>query len=121
MLRLPSKLQLCAALLIAGLFSDVTSRRGWERIWRAMALWWGGLSEGSRVTEEVARRRLEVCHGCPIFYRPLGTCGTPLVWELREQGCWCNMQAKSRFQDATCWLDETLGKDAPYGWKRYAA
>ena len=101
------------------MFSDVASRQGWIRVGRAFALWWGGLTAGEQVAGETAKRRLEVCRQCPIFYSPLGTCGTPMKSELRDQGCWCHMETKSKLLGAHCFLDETLGPDAPYGWHRY--
>jgi hypothetical protein len=113
------KLKLCAALLVAGLATDVTSAAGWRRVYRAFALWFREFPVRDWLPPERAAARYAVCQTCPIFYRPLGTCGSPLSPELKDQGCWCFMYEKVRLRSARCWLDETLGDDAPYGWKMY--
>jgi len=112
-------LELTCALLVAGLFSPISSGRGWRRIGRAFTLWARGWKPGERATDFLAAKRLSVCRKCPLFYRPLSTCGSPLTNDLRDQGCWCHMPTKSKLVSAECWLDEMLGEDAPYGWRQY--
>jgi|GEM_PF-2438822 len=110
------KLRLCAALLLAAAFTDVCSADAWRRVWRALALWLGLLRGAARVDDRTARARLGVCRLCPIYWKPLGTCGSPLAADP-QLGCWCNMEEKVKFRGATCWLDDELGDDAaPLGW-----
>lgn len=117
-LPLTSKLRLCLALLVASLFTSLTDRSGYVRIWRAVSLWWGALKPDSTVSESLEAARIGACRSCPIFYRPLQTCGTPLRKELRELGCWCHMPTKAKLVDATCWLDDELPGETAYGWNK---
>ena len=55
--------------------------------------------------------RMSVCQQCPIFYRPLQTCGTPLKKEDKSLGCWCYMAIKATSRHATCWLDDDVEND----------
>lgn len=59
------------------------------------------LAFGKRATPEQIQRRTCFCNQCPIFYRPLRTCGTPL--RDSDVGCWCCMEMKSKLADADCW------------------
>jgi len=113
--QLRSNLRLCLALLVAALFTNLTDRSGYLRIWRAVSLWWGALEPDSTVSDSLRTARLNACQTCPLFYRPLQTCGTPLKKELRGLGCWCNMEAKAKLTDATCWIDDELPGNK-YGW-----
>ena len=77
------------------------------------------------VDEATYRRRLSVCRSCPILYKPLFTCGSPLALnqkDLNPQPCYCNMEAKALAKDATCYIDDTCGTEAPenLGWKEIA-
>ena len=111
-----AKLRLCAALLLAAAYTDVFSADGWRRVWRAFALWFGLLRGGSRASPDMMAARLQVCRLCPVYWPPLGTCGSPLAKDAKL-GCWCQMDEKVKFSDATCWLDYELGDDAaPLGW-----
>lgn len=112
---LTSKLRLCLALLVASLFTNLTDPSAYRRIWRAISLWWGALEPDSTVSDYLRTARLNVCRNCPLFFRPLQTCGTPLRKELRELGCWCNMESKSKLADATCWIDDELPENK-HGW-----
>lgn len=77
-------------------------------IWLMLRALWSG----KRATPEQVQRRTCFCNQCPIFYRPLGTCGTPL--KDADLGCWCFMEMKSRLADATCWAKEN--KIQSCGW-----
>lgn len=112
-----SKIRLCLALVIAALWTDVFDPSGYLRIWRAVSLWWGALRPDATVSPSRYRERIDTCRKCPIFYPSLQTCGTPLKKELRGLGCYCNMEAKAKLEDATCWLDDELGDEAAYGWR----
>lgn len=110
------KLRLCAAILVAALWTDIFDPAAYRRIWRALSLWWGAMDNGTRVDEEEYDRRIRICEGCPLFYWPLRTCGSPLSKTLRGMGCSCQMDVKARLKDATCWLDDELGTEARWGW-----
>jgi len=110
---------LFVALVVAAAFSDVTSNAAWKRIWRAFTLWldiWR--TPDPTVPADVREARLEACRACPVYYAKLRTCGTPMVKELRDMGCWCFLPSKSRYSAATCWLEDELGEEAPHGWKK---
>lgn len=115
-LPLTSKIRLCLALLVASLFTNLSDRSGYLRIWRAVSLWWGALKPDSTVSESSYTARLSACRACPLFFRPLQTCGTPLRKELSQLGCWCNMEAKAKLTDATCWIDDELPENK-CGWR----
>lgn len=112
----PTKIRLCLALIVAALGTDIFDRSAYLRIWRAVSLWWGALKPNATVPDSLYRARIETCRRCPIFYHRLQTCGTPLKTELRELGCWCNMETKAKLVDATCWIDDELGTDNKHGW-----
>jgi rRNA maturation endonuclease Nob1 len=46
--------------------------------------------------EEQTRKRLEICHSCDFFYKPVGIC----------KKCGCVMKLKTKLQEATCPLDK---------------
>jgi hypothetical protein len=110
--------QFCLALLVAALWSDPFSKVGKDRLRKAFQLWYSSILTGDRVDNGTAANRLAVCQQCPLWFKPLGTCGSPLRRKDGDLGCWCWMRAKSKLLGAHCWLDEQ-GIDAPpYGWKQ---
>jgi hypothetical protein len=109
------KLQLCAAVLVAALGTNVTDPAAYRRVWRALSLWWGATDPGARVSPEVYAKRLETCKNCPLFFKPLQTCGSPLT-RNSDLGCWCFMPAAAKLADKGCWIDE-YSQDANFGWK----
>lgn len=113
-----NKLRLCASLLIAAFGSNPLRRDFWRRLRKAVKLWFGGLKEGGKVSDEIYQLRIAACRQCPISFQRFGllTCGSPLVKELRHVGCKCDMIFKSRLAEADCWLDEN--SDLNYGWRR---
>lgn len=111
-----SKLQFCCALLVAAVFSNPFSEVGRGRVAKAFRLWYSSILTGERVDPATADRRLAVCRECPVWFEPLGTCGSPLRWVDRELGCWCWMKAKTQLLGAHCWLDEQGIEQPPYGW-----
>ena len=42
--------------------------------------------------EEQTNKRLEICHSCDFFYKPVGIC----------RKCGCVMKLKTKLQEATC-------------------
>jgi hypothetical protein len=106
------------ALLLAGIFS-LWTKRGLIRIYRAFALWFGLLHhrKDNLVDDETLALRLKTCESCPIFYRPLRTCGTPVVKELRHHGCWCYMMEAAKLHEKQCYLDADISPGYPGGWE----
>lgn len=116
-----AKIRLCLALLVAAAFTDVLSATAWRRVWSALALWVGLLRKPDAwASAELAERRLAACRECPVFYRRLETCGSPLHGEWPEAGCWCYMPEAVKVAGKTCWLDENYPDNAaPDGWKAH--
>lgn len=114
-----SKLRLCGALLVAGVYSVCTGSSGWSRIGAAFKLWVTEIGRGERVPAAEREKKMEVCRKCPLFFRPLQTCGSPLKRRDRDLGCWCNMEAKTWLRGAHCWIDEECLDEAPYGWRKH--
>lgn len=118
--------QVIAALLVAAAFSIRQPASALRKLRAAVLVWISGLERDGLVGNDLARHRLGVCHECPLFvahvgWLALGTCGSPLNKGLQQAGCACNMWAKSKFTDATCWLDDnrddpTFGAFAGNGW-----
>ena len=58
--------------------------------------------------------RLKHCLKCPVYYAPLGTCGSPLHKDAKDHtgkpmGCFCFMEYKAATR-CNCWLyDESVG------------
>lgn len=75
----------------------------------ARALLW----RGRRVDRWMYYRRLRWCFGCPVFFRPLRTCGSPFAADP-NLGCACAMEQKAALPDATCWGNENT--DLQFGW-----
>lgn len=59
------------------------------------------------VGPDLAQRRMEACAKCPIYSKPLQTCGTPLrrKGDFAGMGCYCFMPEKSETY-ANCWATE---------------
>lgn len=110
------KLQFCLALLVAGVFSNPFSEVGRGRIAKAFRLWRTSILTGERVDDVTAEKRLACCQDCPLWFKTLGTCGSPLADDDGELGCWCWMRAKTKLRGAHCWLDENGIEQPPYGW-----
>ena len=104
------------ALLLAGLFSCWTPR-GWRRIAKAFLLWFGFCRSGANADAKTVAMRLATCDQCVLFYRPLGTCGTPIKRDLRGHGCWCYLLEKAKLKYAQCYLDSDIEPGYPGGWE----
>jgi len=113
-----NKVRLCASLLIAAFGSNPFRRDFWRRLGKAVKLWFGGLKEGGKVSDEIYEKRIAACRQCPISFQKFGllTCGSPLVKELRDKGCFCDMVTAARLTEKTCWLDTET--DLDFGWRR---
>lgn len=110
--------RLVCALVVAALWSDPFTRKPYVALWKALRGMFR-VAHGVGASMYVREARLRACRGCPVFFAPLQTCGSPLSKELRDVGCYCQVEAKSRIVDATCWLDEQLSDEFgdAYGWR----
>lgn len=115
----PSRKGLFTALIVAALFSEIQQASTWRKFFAAFGFLLGILRDKSeQVSLDRYQKRLECCRKCPLFYPALSTCGTPLAdYRDSQLGCWCHMPTKSRFDSATCWLDEHLDDPNPASWK----
>ena len=70
------------------------------------------LWRGPRCDRWAYFKRLRACHRCPLYFRPLSTCGSPLMEGFESDGCHCFMPAKAADPNAQCWQDQELGDEA---------
>lgn len=98
------------AVLLAAAFSWRSPGGPLRRLWRGAKLIF---KPGPKVKPIVYLSRIACCYACPIYYKPLRTCGTPL--RDAHLGCWCFMPAKAKLRDAECWLREE-DYETEYGW-----
>lgn len=107
-----NNLKWALAILLAALFG------GRARIRNALKVLLGILKDPSaKVSPDIYQRRLRTCQKCPIFYKPLQTCGSPIKRELRGVGCYCYQPESARYAAKCCWLDDTLWPDVDgHGW-----
>ena len=78
-----SKLQFLAALSVAALDDS------WQKVKEIAA----ALKTKSEVPEDLAVVRFDYCKRCPMFFQPLGTCGSPLRRKspiAGFDGCFCH-------------------------------
>jgi hypothetical protein len=99
-------LRLALALIVAGVASWRDPADATRKIMAAFRSW--TLMRGT-APRHVIMRRYKSCLSCPIFYKPLKTCGSPLSAELRGLGCYCSMETKVLYEGATCWLNDNVG------------
>lgn len=57
-------------------------------------------------------KRMRACNRCFLYFRPLKTCGSPLMEGFESEGCGCYMPAKASDPKAVCWMDWELGDEA---------
>ena len=114
-----SRLQFYAAVLVA---AAARLAREWVDLRASMAI-------RTAVAPETIQERLDVCAACPIYFRPLATCGSPLrrIWYRVRlflgfsvhspgytfYGCDCHMPTKARVQ-SNCWAYD---RRMIYGWQ----
>lgn len=113
---LSRRAQLFRALLVAAWFSLRSHRQSWPRVKAAVLLWldWGKTPNRPNFWQYY--RRNKACRKCAIFYKPLGTCGSPLDKNLESLGCWCHCATKSEYRESTCWLDAATNGRHNAGW-----
>jgi hypothetical protein len=119
------RLQLFTALLAAAF---ATARSPRARLWRlsnAVSLWLGSFARDRYVAFHLAKKRLDCCKKCPVFYegnRWRGqTCGNPFDKKYPDLGCYCYQPLKVNYADARCYLDERArnadGTPDEHGWE----
>lgn len=109
------KRKFLAAIVLAAIFraDKLSVREVCNAVWsigRALT------ARRGKASARLAKARLEHCEGCPIFYSPLRTCGSPLVEGHEDLGCWCQMDVKAQDIKATCWANEFT--DMHIGWPK---
>lgn len=109
-------LRLSAALLVAAGAGICHPWGALRKVRAALRVWFSGLGADGIVDQTIHDRRLATCRGCVLFYSRLQTCGSPLRKELRNLGCYCNMEAGAWFREKTCYLDEIYGTEPHWGW-----
>jgi hypothetical protein len=100
----------------------------WDLLAQAKGLW-QEIRLPQQVSDETVAERMRVCRNCPVFFKPLQTCGSPLQKRSRvmlriesfnkshlhpdgnlltqiglqpQVGCFCFMPSKSRIRE-NCW------------------
>lgn len=109
-------LRLICAVIVAVIYSTVTWNRPWSRV-RDFVLLLRNSWRDELVSGVWLQNRMDACRNCPVFYRPLRTCGSPLRKELRDVGCFCSMEWKARLSHATCWLRDHETHRTGFGWR----
>ena len=94
----------CSALLVAAYGVVRRPKSGVRRVSDAVRLWISGFGRDGKVEAGIAKRRLDCCKVCPLFFQNK-TCGSPLHPTHPNLGCHCLMAKKVRYKDARCWLD----------------
>ena len=106
--------QLTAALAVAAVASWRSPKQAIPRILAAVMTWVRFAKIAQKTPFWINVHRNTCCRRCPIFYKPLATCGTPLIRDLRDMGCWCHLPSKNGNIAATCWIrDQGVDDD---GW-----
>lgn len=114
------KLRIIAAIIVAIGSCILSPRESWSRITGTSRMLWNWLLGNTHWADPyTAAARYARCEKCPIFYKPLRTCGSPLSKEFRGVGCYCSILIKKNIKEATCWGDDNLGEDFVYGWKNH--
>ena len=110
----PSKMATYSiAIFVAVWFGIWRWDQPWIRFWNFVLLIWSGL-RGKKAPLEVVERRNAACAACPVYYPPLGTCGTPLDKQWEGLGCHCVCELKNRLANASCWAKDMGIRN--YGW-----
>lgn len=78
-----------------------------------LGIWWA-LKAKQYVGDELKEKRIEACQKCPLFYKPLQTCGSPLAKDP-SKGCHCYVPIMAgAYHD--CWKWERDLYDLEYQW-----
>lgn len=103
-----------AAIIVAIIGGIIFWSRPFGRVRDFLLLMFNSISE-QPVDRGHYDRRMYACRKCPVFYRPLMTCGTP--FRNRDLGCWCFTPKKNKLKLATCWLRTHEQHRSGYGWE----
>lgn len=105
------RLQLIVAILVASTYavwSEIV-----KPVWSRFVDTFQAIVSATKEEHPKAADRLKHCQNCPIFYKPLATCGTP--FRDPDLGCFCHMPTKAKTK-CNCWLyDNTNGEQ---GWPK---
>lgn len=130
------RLNLVGRLMMAGLWEAKYSCHGCRKVMCCLRLplmgtrpLWYALTmirSADRSLRDRAAQRLRQCRRCPLFHRPLLSCGWaggPKIWHnprtktVEAAGCFCLMDLKAFIPDASCWLYENT--DGEMGWPEH--
>jgi hypothetical protein len=109
-------LRFISAVIVAAVYSVLTWNKPWTRLKGMFWLWWDSRHVIQAGDEQYKERIKGGCEKCPIFYRPLRTCGSPLA-DDPSLGCWCQMDIKAKMSSAECWLREHETHRTAFGWR----
>lgn len=90
---------------IAAIFLAALGRFSWRRPWTVLKPGVAilmSLLPFTKVAPAIYDRRMASCRSCPVFWRPLATCGSPLA-DDPKLGCHCYLTRKNQLPEATCW------------------
>lgn len=106
------RIQLVAALLVGCVFAILIWDRPGQRLRGLVNI----LRSKAKAPPALVQERNNRCRVCPIYYKPLGTCGSPLDPSLEALGCWCQTETKNRFLLSDCWL--RANTNGEHGWPK---
>lgn len=104
------RLQFLAALAVGGFFAILSWDKPWTRLKGLASI----LHSKAKAPPAMVQERNDRCRVCPIHYKPLGTCGSPLSPQLAGLGCWCQTETKNRYLLTDCWLRKHTNGE--HGW-----
>ena len=101
------------AVFVAALYPK---RESWKDYPRGVLAVWRAIfhRKVSECPPDITEARRRVCEACPLYFKPLETCGSPLAEDHPELGCYCYMGAMAKMRDGHCWLRENTTADG--GW-----
>lgn len=106
---------LFCALIVAALGTLAQPRSAWGRFLAAFVAFTRHAEDGGNTPHWLYYSRMRCCFRCPLFYKPLRTCGSPLRKSLRGVGCYCSMIFKASMIYGSCWI-RTNAPTSPHGW-----
>jgi len=112
-----SRWKFARALLIAALFSDLSTIEPYRRAWRALKAILGRLDVGEKCSPEKSEARMRCCEGCSVYSHRFQTCGSPLDSKTKGLGCFCYLPVIAQIESHTCWLDQE-GLGDVWGWSK---
>jgi len=108
-----NKFQFFCALAVAAAVSDILDPVTWKIAKSLLKVWFWRSGDVVKAMQFI--KRSAACRACPVFYKPLQTCGSPLDKDTRGLGCYCYLPEKVKLPESRCWLDEH-SPHRDYGW-----